>query len=438
MPKLDKRLTDTVARKLPQPAANYELFWCADDPGFGLRVTSAGARAWIMERRVDGKTVRRTLGKASGAGAISSDAARKLKIDTSSELQQGIDRSAQRREAAKVEKVQAVTLAEALQTYVKRQRRAKDGLPLKERTKADYLGMLEPGKPKKDGSFGPDGGLYALAKKSIHKITAKEINDLYEELSERSQRQATYAMQVLRAVFNWHGVRIPDNPLSKDVAGKNRIKLPGTTGKPSPIPPEYLGAWWRAACNAGSSEVGGSTLAGDYYRFRLLTGTRGVEVLGDTYGNEPIKVRDVDLVGGRIRLSDTKNRSDHLLLLSKQALEIAARNVEGRRPTERLFPVADPRRTLQCINKAAGLPPGSIQGHHLRATFASVAEELVSTYTLKRMINHADGGDVTGAHYIGKGENQLRTAWQIVADFIESQAQISEEQTADKSQKDAQ
>lgn len=47
-----------------------------------------------------------------------------------------------------------------------------------------------------------------------------------------------------------------------------------------------------------------------------------------------------------------------------------------------------------------------------------MAEELVSAYALKRMLNHSDAGDVTGGHYIAKSETQLRTAWQTVADFI--------------------
>jgi len=56
----------------------------------------------------------------------------------------------------------------------------------------------------------------------------------------------------------------------------------------------------------------------------------------------------------------------------------------------------------------------------LRATFASIAEELVSGGLLKRMMNHATGGDVTLGHYVGKSETQLRAGWQTVADFIET------------------
>ena len=60
MPTLDKRLTDTVAKELPIPGANYTIYWCPKTPGLGVRVSATGDRAYAAERRVDGKTVRRT------------------------------------------------------------------------------------------------------------------------------------------------------------------------------------------------------------------------------------------------------------------------------------------------------------------------------------------------------------------------------------------
>ncbi|HTP70769.1 MAG TPA: hypothetical protein VML58_01020, partial [Burkholderiaceae bacterium] len=91
----------------------------------------------------------------------------------------------------------------------------------------------------------------------------------------------------------------------------------------------------------------------------------------------------------------------------------------GRKGDEALFPIVDPRKTLAWINARAGT---SVQGHGLRATFASVAEELVSGAVLKKMMNHAAGADVTLGHYVGKSEAQLRAGWQVVADFIEAEA----------------
>ena len=100
-------------------------------------------------------------------------------------------------------------------------------------------------------------------------------------------------------------------------------------------------------------------------------------------------------------------------------MAIAKRNCAGRKAEDPLFPVVDPRKTLTWINERAGT---NVQGHGLRATFASIAEELVSSALLKRMMNHAAVGDVTLGHYVAKSEAQLRVGWQAVADFVEAAA----------------
>jgi integrase len=424
------RLTDTLARTIPPPeplkkapakrggiippsTARYEIWWCPKTPGFGLRVSSTGDRAYIAERRVDGKTTRRTLGKAAGAGAISAEAARQLQVTVSSELQAGVDRAEVKREERKVEKLDAVTLADALRAYVKGKRRGKDGLALKDRTKADYLAMIEPGGVSKAGKPFADGPLFALAETSIQKMSADGMRKVYEAAAKSSKRRAIYAMQVLRAVLNWHGVQVEDSPLAKTTAGKARIVLSGTAGRPTPIPPEKLGAWWQAA----SAMAGGD--AADGCRLILLTGCRSGEIFGSAY-QTGLLVGDVDLDGARFTLIDTKNRADHTVMMSKQALAIVAAHCDGKKATAKLFDVLDPGKTLATINatcKVKGITP-----HKLRHTFASVAEELVSGYALKRMMNHTDGADVTGAHYVGKSEAQLRAAWQAVADFIVERA----------------
>lgn len=128
----------------------------------------------------------------------------------------------------------------------------------------------------------------------------------------------------------------------------------------------------------------------------------------------------MNLEGGKILLRDTKNRSDHKLLLSKKALEIVQRNCNGRPADAELFPIVDARKTLAWINAQART---TVQGHGLRDTFASIAEELVSGGVLKKMLNHSTAGDVTLGHYVGKSEAQRRAGWQTVADFIEAAAQ---------------
>jgi len=205
MPTLDKRLTDSIARAIPLPDAGEVLHWCPRTPGFGLRVSHTGVKAYVLERRVDGKTTRRTLGKATGAGAISADAARALQLTVSSELQQGVDRAATRREQRHEVKRDALTFGAALREYVTGKRRKKDGLALKARTQSDYTAMIEPGGTAKDGKPFADGLLYSIADKPAHRITAKDIRTIHAAAAGRGVRQQTYSMQVLRAVLAWHG-----------------------------------------------------------------------------------------------------------------------------------------------------------------------------------------------------------------------------------------
>jgi hypothetical protein len=73
------------------------------------------------------------------------------------------------------------------------------------------------------------------------------------------------------------------------------------------------------------------------------------------------------------------------------------RNCAGRKAEDPLFPIVDARRTLAWVNERAGT---SVQGHGLWATFAGIAEELVSSALLKPMMNHATAGDVTLGHSV--------------------------------------
>src|SRR5260370_10937387 len=59
-----RRLTDQVVRQLPPPLKGNRIAYDSDVPGFGLRVTAAGARSWILNyrRRADGVERRYTIG----------------------------------------------------------------------------------------------------------------------------------------------------------------------------------------------------------------------------------------------------------------------------------------------------------------------------------------------------------------------------------------
>ncbi len=294
------------------------------DRGLQLRIAPDGVRTLLVRYVVKGSELERQyrLPQAYGEGpgqmklAAACAAAARIRalardgVDWPAQEEARLRAEAVAREV--VERQEGQTLAKALREYVEKKRRAKDGLPLKTRTRNDYLAMLDPGRTSKAGKRFIDGELYPLADKMLSKITADDIRGVYTAQLKHSVRQAVYAMQVMRAVLRWHGVIIPDNPLGRDTAGRDRIILAPAKGNPAPISPERLGAWWQAA------GVAPSKVAADCYRFQLLTGCRGGEIHGNKrHDYPPIKVGDVDLEGGKIVLRDTKNRSDHKLLLSK-------------------------------------------------------------------------------------------------------------------------
>lgn len=369
--------------------------------GLQLRVTSNGVKTFSVFKRVaGGQPERITIGRYP---AISIDQARKAAKAAIAKLAQGESPAA----AKRVDDAAKLTLAEAVAEYLAGKRRT-DGLPLKQRTHDDYTAMIAPGRLTAAGKRTRGGTLAALAGKPIRSITASDIKDVHAENLQRGERQAIFAMQTLRAVLRWHGVAIPHDPFSRETHGRDRIVLPKTRASdPEPVEKVLrdLGRFWRALTAMPESP------ATDYLAFLLLTGCRAGEPRTITLDN-------VDLAAGRVVLRDTKNRTDHVLRLSSQALAIVERAADGKAGTDRLFPasVVEVNKAAHELVAATGL---AFVPKMARSLFASIAEELVSAATLKRLINHTQVSDIAGTHYIRKQEDQLRAGWQAVADYIE-------------------
>ena len=409
------KLTAGRIRDFNCPAEVAQVFlWDVDAPGLAVRATPAGKRnpkgtkAYIFQGKLDGKDIRLTIGDTRNWDIDKAQAqARKL----GTLIDQGIDPRTEKKSRIAEMRDEVIrnqtTFGDAVKDYVEHKRRAKDNLPLKQRTKDDYLGMIASGKLFENGNIGQAGALHGLVEKPIYAIDKNDIRKVYDLAIKRGERQAAYSMQVLRAVLNWHGIKVEGNPLGKDVAGKERIRIPQPKATAKPIPPERIGIWWHAVGQAINP------VTRDYLRFLLLTGCRVSEP-------KNILISDCDMVAGRVTVRDTKNRTDHTILMSHQVAEIVERNLAGKRADATLFSLADGKKTIASVAKRSGT---QFSAKDLRSTFASIAEELVSAYTLKRMINHATPGDVTGTHYVTKSDSMLKTGWQAVADFIESQAQ---------------
>ncbi|KZN16210.1 MULTISPECIES: tyrosine-type recombinase/integrase [Pseudomonas] len=391
---------------LPLPEGEKrDVYYDERQPGLQLRVTASGVKTFSVFARVaGGNPTRVTIGKYP---AITPEVARKKTKEIIAQMAVGVDPNAE----ARASKVQPLTLAAAVAEYVEQQTREDDKLPLKPRTKADYLAMVKPSRVTAKGKPTKGGLLRKLAKKPIHEISADDIKAVNtDNKAQRGERQAAYAMQVLKAVLNFYGVKVKDSPFSLETAKAGRVVIPKTrAADDTPVTEllKNLGPFWRELSAIQSP-------AGDYLKFLLLTGTRPAEPL-------QVPVTDCNLVAGKVLLRDTKTRTDHTLLLSTQALAIVQRQAEGKAPGERLFAISnvDAHAAAHELVAATGL---TFTPKTLRAVFASIASELVSVNTYKRIMNRGKKGDTDDKNYIKRLEPQLRAGWQAVGDFVDSSA----------------
>lgn len=115
------KLTRSTIDKLRPPAEGYVIVWDTDLPGFGLRITSANARTFIAQGRVNGRSVRKNIASASKK---SPEEARKAAKKMLADFSEGVDprdvkRAAEARKVA--ERVEAhrrrATLGALLEAY---------------------------------------------------------------------------------------------------------------------------------------------------------------------------------------------------------------------------------------------------------------------------------------------------------------------------------
>jgi integrase len=392
------KLTKSVVEKLPVPAAGQEIYRDSELRGFGLRVTSGGARTYIVEKRIGGKVRRVKIGRADDA--LPTEKARRLAQEFLGTVAGGRDPIA---EKAAV-KAQAITLGEVLADYL-----ATRGDKLKPRTREQYRDLIE--------AHRKDGAPLAFAdwrSKRIAGITAELVQRRHRELSAgHGPAWANLAMRVLRLLINYASMRFDDGS-GKPLIPVNPVKRLGQARlwndverRETVLRVEDMPAWYE-----GLGAI--SAVGRDYLLLVLLTGLRRREAAA-------LKWDDVDLAKARtLTVRDTKNGRDHVLPLSTQLLDLLRRRAATDGPF--VFPgrkantcLVEPKTLTAAVTKACKVHTSV---HDLRRTFATTAERLdISSYAVKRLLNHMTGSDVT-AGYIVTDIERLRRPMQSISDFL--------------------
>jgi len=402
------KLTNSSIDRLEPPIAGYTLHWDQELSGFGVRVTAAGSKSFVVQTKVNGKARRVTLGKY---GVYTAEQARKLAKSTLGDMARGTDPSAEKRQ----QKARKITLEDVAEDYLK-YRRTRSGLPLKDRTKADIGYHLKT-------------NFSTWQNKPIASITREMVQRRYGELARRSVAQANQAFRVLAAIINYAaascrdqdgGRIISENPVA---VLREANMLRSVRAKSGAVPLDSLGKWWSAvqAARAEPSISTSTRSAVDLVAILSLTGLR----LGEA---RALRWSQIDLKGRSLTLKDTKNRTDVVLPLS----ELAAQIIDARpRVSDYLFPSRRNSSKLPHLKNCGGQLKVlaertgiEVTAHDLRRTFRAVAAACdVELWRCKALMNHKQNDDVTLAHYTDLSDvrNLKREADRIADFYLERQ-----------------
>ncbi|MEL6448323.1 MAG: integrase family protein [Pseudomonadota bacterium] len=365
--------------------------------GFSVRITASGAMSYVLEKRINGRSRRMTLGRYSELTPIQ---ARKKAQALLGQIAMGNDPVAERRRRQR----SLITLEAVYRDFCKVRSHLSD------KTLYDYQRVLKVALPD-------------WLKKPITLITPGMVQDRFRKISEqRGPDYANLTMRSLRSLINFAIANYDDgtddplmlrNPVSVLTRTRawHKAQRRQTVLKLHELKPWYEEV--EALRDPHDPLSFGDTMA-DFQLLLLATGLRRGEA-------QRLKWSDIDLADRTMELRKTKNGLSVTLPLAGLAYEILARRHEivtsqyvfpGR---DGRGPLVEPKKQVQRVIDQCGI---AYTLHDLRGTFITIAESLdIPPYAIKRLVNHKISNDVT-AGYIVSDIERLRRPAQQVSDFL--------------------
>ncbi len=255
----------------------------ADSKGLRVRVTAAGAKSYVFESKVNGKTLRRTIGDPGAWTIVAARAeANRLRVlvDQKTDPRE-LDRQ-QAKEAARkdaqtlalavaettAQAAQALTVGEVWGRYVA-ERRPHWG----DRNYADHLGMADPGGAKRQPMAGvtKPGPLAPLMPLRLVDLNAKTIEAwAIKEAQDRAAR-VRLALRLLKAFLRWAAAEsdLSDKVDASAASAKKAREAAGKAkSKDDVLERGQLSAWFQRV-----RQIPNPVIAA-YLQTLLLTGAR--------------------------------------------------------------------------------------------------------------------------------------------------------------------
>jgi integrase len=385
---ITKRAVDALSF-VPKGEAQ-QMHWDDELAGFGVCIGHS-AKSYIAQHDVNGRTIRITIGKH---GVFTPEEARREARDYLNRMARGEDP----RETKRRQRSLSLTLDEAWEE-------CRSAHAWRKQTESDYRRVVE--------HFLAD-----WRKRPLAEITGQMVLERHADHATRhSPGTATRNMRVFRAIYNFAMVsheELPPNPTAR----LSRLRLwHRDQRRRTYIKSDDLPAWYEAVMALETQA------ARDYLRLVLFTGMRRSEALG-------LRWENVDLVGKTLTVPMTKNGDPLVLPLSSFVHDLLAERRRANPSGEWVFAaesdsghLVEPKKWVSAAAKNSGV---QFTLHDLRRTFITIAESLdLSAFTLKRLLNHRDGGRDVTSGYIVLDVERLRAPMQRISDFISSACKIT-------------
>jgi integrase len=389
---MSQRLTDRLVRELEPPPptggrGNNRITYDAVVPGFGARITSAGAVSFVFNyrRRSDGIERRWTIGTFPAWSVTAArDEAKRLKR----EIEGGGDPLGK----------------------LKAEREAPTVAVLCARFEAEHLPRLRPSTAQMYRALIKNEVVPTLGRLKVAAVEFADIDRLHRNLSRRAPYLANRLLALLSKMFGlavlWNlRTASPVRGVQRNQEARRKRYL---SGDELPRLTKALAAYHN-------------TEAADAIRMLLLTGARKTEVLSATWSQFDFGQGTWTKPGAA-----TKQKTDHVVPLSAPARQLLAQIRERNKSAKFVFPCPGPtghrtnlKRDWKRICREAGIV--GLRVHDLRHSFAAqLASAGVSLHVIGGLLGHTQPS--TTSRYAHLFDDTLRAATERVGAVITDKA----------------
>jgi integrase len=428
------RLTAGKVESFACPADKSQVFlWDTDTPSLAVRVTPTGRKTYVFESRLNGSTIRTTIGSVKDwpldAPERDKDAmsARREASRLATMVDIGIDprmverdrqtAAVERKDAAaaklKADKVIATPASEVWSIYIAA-RRPHWG----DRHYQDHIDLSSAGGvPRKRGAGDTIAGpLHELLKLSLRDMTPAQVQAWAAREAKTRPTQARLAWRLLRAFLSWcneepeyapvlAGVNAAKNKKARDSLGKPQVKQDA-------LLKEQLPAWFSAIQKLPNP------VTAAYLQTLLLTGARPGEVMDIKWNDINLQWRGLtirDKVEGTRVIPLTPYVSNLLTALPRRNAWVFSSARTGTH-------IKEPHQPHAIACKVAGID--DLTHHGLRRSFKSLTEWLeIPAGVVAQLMGHKPSATAE-KHYTVRPLDLLRVHHERIESWILEQAGI--------------